>query len=339
MIDALDRRIIHALIRDGRQPFRRVATALGCSEQTVARRYRRLREAGVVRVIVIRDPRRALENGFLRIRTKPGAARAIATALARRDDVSWLTLEAGGAELTCSLRADDPRDRDALVIERLPQVGHVTDVTFASLLHIFAASGGRRPPFGDTLDAAEEAALGPARARPGGFAGIAGETLLEPGDEPLLRLLARDGRSSYAALAAATGRSEAAVGRRVELLLERGALFVSTEVAKAPLGLRTLATLWLTVAPADLVAVGEELARHVEVEFVGAISGAANLVVSLACRDNAGLYRYLTGPLAAVTGVDRCEVVVAGARLKQAGTVMDGDRLPNPLAEEPASGA
>ncbi len=157
--------------------------------------------------------------------------------------------------------------------------------------------------------------------------------LLEPADEPLLRLLARDGRSSYAALAAATGRSEGAVARRVELLLERGALYVSTEIAQAPLGLPTLATLWLTVAPADLVAVGAELARHREVEFAGAVSGTANIVVSISCRDNADLYRYLTGPLAAVTAVDRCEVVVVGTRLKQAGTVMDGDRLPNPLAE------
>lgn len=286
-----------------------------------------------MRVVMIREPRRALENAFLRIRTTPGAARPIAVALARRDDVSWLTLEAGGAELTCALRTDDPADRDALVLERLPKVGHVTDVTVATLLHNFVVARGRRPGFAIRLDAAEEEALGPPRTRHGASAGVARDALLEPGDEPLLRLLARDGRSSYAALAAATGRSEAAVARRVELLLERGALFVSTELATVPLGLRTLATLWLTVAPADLVAVGEELARHDEAEFVGAVSGAANLVVSLTCRDHADLYRYLTGSLAAVTAVDRCEVVVAGARLKQAGTVMDGDRLPNPLAE------
>lgn len=285
-----------------------------------------------MRVIAIRDPRRARENAFLRIRTKPGAARPIALALARRDDVSWLTLEAGGAELTCSLRTDDPRDRDALVLERLPQVAHVTDVTVATLLHNFVVGRGRRPTFEVMLDAAEEEALGPPRPRPGRLPEGAEEPL-RPDDEPLLRLLARDGRSSYAALAAATGRGEASVARRVEQLLERGALFVSTEIATVPLGLRTLATLWLTVAPADLVAVGEELTRHPEVEFVGAVSGRANLVVSLLCRDNAALYGYLTGPLTAVAGIAGSEVVVAGARLKQAGTVMDGDRLPNPLAE------
>src|SRR5919199_1854176 len=73
-LDALDRRLVHALLRDGRLPFRRIADALGSSEQTIARRYRRLREAGVVRVVVLRDPRRYRENVFIRLRTKPGAA-------------------------------------------------------------------------------------------------------------------------------------------------------------------------------------------------------------------------------------------------------------------------
>ncbi|MCW2508709.1 MAG: Transcriptional regulator, AsnC family, partial [Modestobacter sp.] len=51
MIDAIDRRIVHAMQTDGRAPFSRLATVLGVSEQTVARRWRRLRADGVVRVL------------------------------------------------------------------------------------------------------------------------------------------------------------------------------------------------------------------------------------------------------------------------------------------------
>ena len=57
-VDALDRRLVHALLHDARLPFRRIADVLGSSEQTIARRYRRLREAGVVRVVALRDPER-----------------------------------------------------------------------------------------------------------------------------------------------------------------------------------------------------------------------------------------------------------------------------------------
>jgi DNA-binding Lrp family transcriptional regulator len=139
--DALDRRIMSALQFDGRASFRRIAQALGSSEQTVARRYRRLREAGVLRIVVLPDPRASRESLFVRIRTAPGAAVPIGTALARRPDVSWVTLAAAGTEVTCALRADDPRDRDELVLKNLPRLSQVTDVSTASLLHVFAETG------------------------------------------------------------------------------------------------------------------------------------------------------------------------------------------------------
>jgi DNA-binding Lrp family transcriptional regulator len=332
-IDALDRRLIHALLRDARLPFRRIADVLGSSEQTIARRYRRLRETGVVRVVAMRDPRRYRENVFLRIRTKPGAAAPIGESLARREDVSWVTLAAGGTEVTCAMRSDDPRPRDALILGRLPKVGQVTDVASATLLHVF----GEGPSadwraLGDTLDAAELEALGPRRTRPGELAAGADEPILEPADDDLLRELAIDGRTTFAALASAVGRPEAVVARRVNALLDRGTLWARAEIAPAPLGFHTIAALWLTVAPSDLERVGAEVAAHPEVEFCGAVSGVANLVVSVICSDSPDLYRYLTRRLGPIGAIRQSEVVVAARRLKQAGTVMDGDRLPSPLA-------
>ena len=46
-LDALSHQIIHALQLDGRASFNRIATVLGVSEQTAARRYRRMRTDGV----------------------------------------------------------------------------------------------------------------------------------------------------------------------------------------------------------------------------------------------------------------------------------------------------
>lgn len=333
-VDRLDRQLIHALLRDGRASFRRIAEALGSSEQTIARRYRRLREAGVVRVIVIRDPRRYRENLFIRIRTKPGAAVTIGEAIARREDVAWVTLAVGGTEVTCSVRSDEPYARDALILERLPKLGQVTDVASVAVLHVFAGSGlSGWDALEDPLDQHELAALRPRPQRAAGLVAGADEEVLVPEDDALLRRLAVDGRITYAALAAAAGRREAAVARRVDALLERGTLFVSTQVATAPLGFRTTATVWLTVAPADLERVGSEVSDHPEVEFAGAVSGTANLVVAVTCRDSADLYRYLTRRLGAIPAIRQHEVVVAQRRLKQSGTVMDGDRLPDPLAD------
>jgi DNA-binding Lrp family transcriptional regulator len=331
-IDALDRRLIHALLRDGRLPFRRIADVLGSSEQTIARRYRRLREAGVLRVVVLREPRRYRENVFVRIRTKPGAAAPIGKALARRDDVSWVALGAGGTEVTYAMRSDDPEARDALILERLPKVGQVTDVSSVSLLHVFGdGSSADWQALDDPLDESEIEALGARAPRPGDLAAGADEPVLVPDDEELLRHLARDGRMTFSALAAAVGRPEAVVARRVGGLLERGTLFVRTEIATALLGFHTTAALWLTVAPADLERVAARIAEHPEVEFCGAVSGSANLVVSVVCRDSPDLYRYLTRRLGAIRAIRQADIVVAARRLKQAGTIMEGDRLPSPL--------
>ncbi|RKQ88222.1 DNA-binding Lrp family transcriptional regulator [Solirubrobacter pauli] len=323
--DRLDRRIMSALQFDGRASFRRIARALGSSEQTVARRYRRLREAGILRVVVLPDPRASRESLFVRIRTAPGAAAPIGKALAGRPDVSWVTLAAAGTEVLCSLRIDDPRDRDDLVLKNLPRLSQVTDVSTATMLHIFAGTGLQEwQGFDARLNAQEIAALG-ARSRRNVPVHEPG---LTPDDDALLAPLAADGRISFAALAAATGRNESAVARRVEALLERGVLFVDVEVAHALIGFRAAATLWLTVAPADIHRVGSEIALHPEVGFVGAVSGPASLVVAVTCRDTADLYRYITERLAPITAIRQHEVTVTVRNLKQAGTVMDGDRLP-----------
>jgi DNA-binding Lrp family transcriptional regulator len=229
----------------------------------------------------------------------------------------------------CALRADDPRDRDELVLKNLPRLSQVTDVSTASLLHVFAETGLQEwQGFDARLDAQEIAALGARSRRDVPVRRTADEPGLTPDDDALLAPLAADGRISYAALAAATGRNESAVARRVEALLERGMLFVDVEVAYALIGFRAAATLWLTVAPADIHRVGSEIALHPEVGFVGAVSGPASLVVAVTCRDTADLYRYITERLAPITAIRQHEVTVTVRHLKQAGTVMDGDRLP-----------
>lgn len=333
--DRLDRRLIHALYQDGRASFRLLGDVLGASEQTVARRYRRLREAGVVRVVAVPDPRRSLEHLFLRIRVRPGAAIAVARAMAARPDISWVTVSAGAGEVTCALSTASAEDRDALLLQGLPRASQVEGVATATILHVFA--DGQATEWHGLPDAlsVEEGRLigGASMRRRGGRAGDAGGAALGPEDDDLLRVLTRDGRASWRTLAAVTGRSEAQVARRVEALLASGALFTDVEVAPVLLGFRTWAMLWVSAAPGALDRVGTAVARHPETAYVAAVTGTSNLVVSVLCRDNDELYRYLTRRVGTIEGVRDLEVVPAMRVVKQQGSLMDGDRLPDPLAD------
>lgn len=332
-IDALDRRIIHALLHDARAPFRRIAQALGTSEQTVARRYRRMLEAGVLRVVLVPTPIRSAENLFLRIRVQPGAALPIARAVAANADISWVTVSAGGSEVTCVLRVASTDDRDTLLLQRLPRASRVVDVSAVTLLHVFA--GGTETEWhglDDPLTPEQLDGLGSGGRRPAEDVHVGPDAAIRPEDHGLLAELARDGRVSYAAIAGAIGWSETQVARRVETLLDRRAVHVDLEIASILLGFRVSALLWLSAAPSQLDRVGREIAAHPESSFVAATTGPTNLVVAILCRDTADLYRYLTHRIGPIEGVRNVEVAPAMRVIKQHSLLMDGDRLSHPLA-------
>ena len=120
-----------------------------------------------------------------------------------------------------------------------------------------------------------------------------------PEDEPLLEELARDGRASTAALAAAIHWHESTVRRRIDELRRSGLLYFELDIDNRFLGLNEHALLWLSVEPARLEEVGNALAEHPEIPFAAATTGPTNLVASAVFRDTRHLYEYLTGELAA----------------------------------------
>src|SRR5579863_9817432 len=136
-IDDLDRQLAQCLGVDGRASFSQLAEVLGVSDQTVARRYRRLRSTGLLRVVGLKARKQLGSLGwFLRIRCVPGAGPAIAAALARRADTAWIQLLSGNTEVLCTLRGDAREDREAL-LAKLPRGERIVDVTAHSLLHMF----------------------------------------------------------------------------------------------------------------------------------------------------------------------------------------------------------
>jgi DNA-binding Lrp family transcriptional regulator len=335
--DLLDRQIIHALQVRPRAPFARIADATGVSEQTVARRYRRLHGDGIVRVVGLVDSRRVGQNDWIvRVQVRPGSAGRLAEALARRDDVAWVTLSAAGSEVVCSVRSRSQEQRDELLLRRLPSTAPVLGISAHAVLHRFAGSGADWLDYGGLLSAEQIKLLGePPDGRPaaGGLPPGAGlppggtAVTLEPGDQPVLDLLAKDGRAGYAALAAATGWTETRAARRLETLQRAGIVYFDVDVASRMLGFATSAYLWLTVEPARIGELGEELAEHAEIPFAAAVSGTSNLLASVVCRDTEALYQYVSGRIGALRGVRQLEISPELRRLKQAGSLLDGPRL------------
>ncbi|HLH45589.1 MAG TPA: AsnC family transcriptional regulator [Acidimicrobiales bacterium] len=316
-LDGLDRKIVHALHIGPRAPFRLIGAAVGVSDQTVARRYHALRRRAGLRVIGRIDGRAVgWSNWLLRLQCTPDAAVAVAVALARRHDTSWVRLASGGTEIICAMSAASAEDWDELVLEKLTGSRRIVGINAYSLLHVFAGMTTGWIPAMEALDAEQVALLRRADAP-----APSGPMELTPADGVLTSALAREGRATHAELASLTGWHESTVRRRIEALSAAGILYFDVDIDEAAFGVRAAAHLWLSVAPSGLAAVGEGMAADREVAFAAATSGPTNLMASVVCADSSALYRYLSERIGGYEGALRVETSPVVRTLKRAGAL------------------
>ncbi len=336
VLDELDRKILHALQVSGRAPFSLIGEVIGVSEQTVARRYRRMHAAGVVRVVGLVDPVRLGQlDWMVRITCRPAASGALAAALARRTDVMWVSLTGAGNEIVASLRAGTEEVRNELLLQRLPKTEQVLDLTAGLVLHRFTGRYDRDwRGYTDGLEPDGLAAL--ADSRPGGRAAARTATVVGPADPPtpddqlLLGALAVDGRTSVPTLAEVTGWSPGRTRRRLDALLGSGTIYLDVDLSTAALGLPLTAMLWLTVEPQHLDAFGTVLGGEDAVTFAAATTGPFNVSAAVALTGVDALYQFVNRIGTVAPGLRQLEVAPVIQRIKQAGSLVDGARLLKP---------
>ncbi len=312
-IDDLDRAVVHALQVDGRASFRRIGEVLGVSDQTVARRYGRLRETRSLRVLALTDPGVVHDRQWmLRVRAAPECAVKIADALARRRDTSWISLCSGGTDIVAFAYGDSV---EALLLEALPRARGVLDVRAHEVLHVFY--GGAGQPFTKLgpLDEHQIAQLEQDVPE------VSGPTpRLDETSRRILEVLGRDGRATIDELVAASGTSPATVRRRLHDLRAGGVLRLDVDVDLAVFQAPVRTMLWLTVSLDQITSVGNALSRSPEIAFAAATTGQSNLFASASMRDPSALWRYLTDVIASLAGVNAVETAPAMRAVKAATT-------------------
>ena len=109
-LDEVDRGIIVALQRNGREPFRRIAAGLGVSEATVRARYTRLVDDEILQVTGVTNP---LGLGFeaqalVGVRTS-GPPEPVAEEIAQWDEAGYVVITAGQFDVLVELVCEDRR--------------------------------------------------------------------------------------------------------------------------------------------------------------------------------------------------------------------------------------
>jgi Lrp/AsnC family transcriptional regulator for asnA, asnC and gidA len=133
-LDDVDRAIIEALQRNGREPFRRIAGEIGISEATVRARYARLCADGILQVTGVTNP---LGLGFeaqamVCIKTS-GPPSAVADEIAGWAEADYVVITAGQFDVLVEVICADRRHL-LEVVDRIRRLGGV--VSTESFLYL-----------------------------------------------------------------------------------------------------------------------------------------------------------------------------------------------------------
>lgn len=124
-LDHVDRALIEALQRNGREPFRRIAARIGVSEATIRARYKLLCADEIVQVTAVTNP---LGVGFeamamVGVRTG-GSPGAVAEEIVGWDEAGYVVVTAGQFDVLVELVCSDSRHL-LEVTDRIRGLDHV----------------------------------------------------------------------------------------------------------------------------------------------------------------------------------------------------------------------
>lgn len=136
ILDEVDRYIIDALRKDGREPFAQIAERLNVSPGMIRQRYNRLAEQGLLKVVAITNP---IQHGMktmamIGIRTDGTSMLAVADQLSRFEEVIYLVVVSGRFDILAEVFCRDHEELLRFVTEKLYSIEGVREAeTFMHL--------------------------------------------------------------------------------------------------------------------------------------------------------------------------------------------------------------
>ncbi|MBW4722486.1 Lrp/AsnC family transcriptional regulator [Saccharothrix obliqua] len=290
-LDSLDRRIVAALQVNGRASWTEIAALAATSVTTVARRAQQLFARGLIRVAAVPQQSGATELLMVRLQCAAGTQIEVARAIATRPEVRFLALVTGSHDLIAEVLVPKGAALQALLVDGLQNIPGIQRSVADLELHTYKSNHEwSRAVLGDGDFPLPEPH-------------VCAADDLDDLDHRILAALSADGRAAFQAVAGELGVSESTVRRRFEAALHRGCVQVITLVPAAALGFEAEIIYWLSVAPARLQAVAEELAAHRGVRYVTAMLGQESLMCEVILPTNEDVLRFTTETLAGLDGV------------------------------------
>lgn len=138
-LDEVARMMVLLLQRDGRLSLADLAKQVGAAEGTVRRKFNRLLEEGVIRIVAVTDPFKVGVEAPVSIglRVEPGRIREVAARLAEFPQVRKIVGTAGEHDIILECYFPSRRELNEFLTDQLAHIPGVKDRTISLLLDIY----------------------------------------------------------------------------------------------------------------------------------------------------------------------------------------------------------
>ncbi len=303
LLSALDQAIVAHLQRDGRTPYRTIAAHLDVTETTVQRRTQQLIEAGCFKIVGVLDPLR-LGQGHAVIVGVSGelsALDAIAYALADLADTRFVVSATGTFDVVCEVVTFERASLTRALTDTLSRIAGIRTINTSWVMrtHKTTFLWGKEEESGTEKDSTVAVDVGDDHMSATASNGHAPNAP----ERHIIALLQRNGRMTYAEIAARLETTESTARRHTLRLLGSGYFRVVAVSNPFRLGFEEAVLMWIKVDLSQVRAVMDALAGHPAIRYLSRTAGFVDIVAEGVFRDRAELAAFLDGALAAIDGV------------------------------------
>lgn len=270
----VDTQLIARLQERPRASWVELAKQLDTRPETIARRYDRLRDQGVIWTTAYAGPRVWLRDHltFIEINCAPAQALRVANELVNDAHAFSIECVAGRSDVIVTAGFVSLSDVTAYVYGRVAKITGVTVIRTHIATSIFTdGSRWRLGTGGEPSKASPEAGYGDVDIEP---------LELDLLDRRLIAELGSDARTSLADLSEALGVGISTVRRRLNTLTSSYRLLLRCDVARSYTSAPILVNFWGSVPASEIRDVGNKLSRLPRLRVCAALTGEQNLLFS-----------------------------------------------------------
>jgi len=292
LLDKLDLMIMEELEDDARQPVDALARKLGAKRTTTLRRLNRLMDEGVMKTACIVRPEFL---GFqfvivLAITVHPGKATTVANQLADLPNVNVVFLTTGRYAVLAGVIL---RDRAALTHFVLESLSAISDIITTDIIYSYQWVKLTYKYFKPHVESSSN------------------NTWENPSDLDLsiIKAMQADPRQTLTKLAQTVGCRTSVARKRLDLLVNQGAITFTIIVDPTALGYNIGVMVLVKVKQDHVSAVANELAKQNIARHVSLITGQWQIIIMAQFPDSRHMNHFLSKELPLVSGVIEYEVV------------------------------